>query len=73
MCRISSLSQEYAELEPVTKAWREYRQLQDDIAGARELLDDGDEEMRAMAEEEIRDNEEKAEALEAELQRLLLP
>ena len=71
--KFRSLSQEYAELEPVTKAWREYRQLQDDIAGARELLDDGDEEMREMAEEEIRDNEAKAEALEVELQRLLLP
>lgn len=71
--KFRALSKEYAELEEVAEAFRRYRQVQEDIQGARELLKDGDAEMRAMAEEEIHSGETEAEALEVELQRLLLP
>lgn len=69
--RFRTLSQEYAELEPIALAWNEYRQLLTDLEGARELLRDPD--LKDMAEEEIAVNEARREALELELQRLLLP
>ncbi|MCK9563601.1 MAG: peptide chain release factor 1 [Bacteroidales bacterium] len=69
--RFRTLSQEYAELEPIALAWNDYRQLLADLDGARELLRDP--ELRDMAEEEITENETRREALELELQRLLLP
>ncbi|MFA5495274.1 MAG: peptide chain release factor 1 [Porticoccaceae bacterium] len=71
--RFRALSQEYAEIEPIALAWREYRQLLADIDGARQLLKDADADLRDMAEEEIRDGETRRDALEQELQRLLLP
>lgn len=71
--KFRALSREYAELEEVTLAFRQYRHLLEDIEGARELLRDGDQEMREMAEEEIRNGEQQAAELELELQRLLLP
>jgi len=71
--KFRALSREYAELEEVTLVFRSYRQLLGDLEGARDLLKDGDQEMRAMAAEEIREGEEKRDALELTLQRLLLP
>jgi peptide chain release factor 1 len=71
--RFRALSQEYAEIEPIALAWREYRQLLADIDGARQLLKDADADLRDMAVEEIRDGEARRDALEQELQRLLLP
>jgi len=71
--RFRALSREYAELEEVTLAFRRYRLLLDDLDGARELLKDGDQDVRAMAADEIREGEEKREALELTLQHLLLP
>ena len=67
------LSREYAELEEVVKCYSRYRQLQDDMATAREMLDESDAEMREMAQEELREAEEQVEPLERELQTLLLP
>lgn len=67
------LSQEYAETEPVVEAYQRYRALLDDLAEAQSLLQDGDGEMREMAEEEAATTREKLAALEQELQRLMLP
>jgi len=71
--RFRSLSREHAQLTPLIDAWREYRQLQEEIDSARGMLKDEDPEMRAMAEEEIRQAKARQQQLEAELQRLLLP
>ena len=71
--RFRSLSREYAQLEPLINAWREYRQLQEEIESAGSMLGDEDPEMRAMAEEEMRHARARQEQLEMELQRLLLP
>ena len=71
--RFRALSQEYAELEALALQYRQYRQLLDDINGARDLLKDADAEMREMAEEELREGERRREEMETELQRLLLP
>ncbi|ALP54379.1 peptide chain release factor 1 [Candidatus Tenderia electrophaga] len=65
------LSQEYAELNPVIACFTQYRQTVEDMETAEEMLADPD--MRDMAEDELKDAREKQEALEAELQKLLLP
>lgn len=71
--KFRELSKEYAELEPVVKCFKEYRQVLEDIEEAKGLLKDGDADMRKMAQEELKDSEERLEPLEEELQKLLLP
>ena len=67
------LSQEYAEVEPVVKCYGEYRKTLENIEEAQSLLKDGDEDMREMAQEELKESEESRDSFEEELQRLLLP
>jgi peptide chain release factor 1 len=71
--RFRSLSMEYAQLEDVVKNFNAYQESKQALESAREMLDEDDAEMRELAEEEIADNSEKIEALEIELQKLLLP
>ncbi|WHI52189.1 peptide chain release factor 1 [Microbulbifer sp. MLAF003] len=67
------LSREYSELEEVVKCYGRYKQLKEDMAAAQEMLDESDQEMREMAQEELREAEGQVEPLERELQTLLLP
>ena len=70
----AALMKEHKELEPIVEAYRAWRQCQEDLAGARELLEsEGDRELRELAVEEIREREERGRALEEELKFLLLP
>lgn len=71
--KFRNLSKEYAELEPVVKAFESYQSVLDDIAAAKEMLSDGDADMREMAQEELKEAEGAREPLELELQKLLLP
>ena len=71
--RFRELSKEYAELEPVVKSYRSYQANLANLQEARELLKDGDADIREMAEEEIGGLEEAVEELELTLQKLLLP
>ena len=71
--RFRDLSREYSQLEPVVKAYTDYRVTTDDLESAKEMANDSDPEMRDMAKEEIATAEEKITNLEAELQKLLLP
>jgi peptide chain release factor 1 len=66
-------SKEYAEIEPVYQAFSSFRKVQGDLEGAQALLKDSDPDMREMAEEEVAEAKEQLIALEAELQRMLLP
>lgn len=66
-------SREFAELEPVVVAYRSYQTVMDDIQTAKELLQDGDAELKAMAEDELRDADARLQTVEEELQTLLLP
>lgn len=68
-----ALSKEYSQLEEVTKCFQAYQQAQDDLAAAEEMAKEDDEEMREMAQEEIKDAKEAIERLADELQILLLP
>ena len=67
------LSKEYAELEPVVKTYQSFLEVLSDIDEAKLLLKDSDPDMRAMANEEVRDGQAQLESLEVDLQRLLLP
>ena len=71
MDRFTKLSREYAQSEPLAKAFADYRHLEADAEAAREMLRDP--EMAELAREEAAQLDEKLEALEPELQRLLLP
>ena len=68
-----SLSQEYAQLEPVVKCFQQYNAAKDDLAAAEDMLKDDDADVREMATEEMNDSNESIEQLEVELQKLLLP
>ncbi|WP_447742891.1 peptide chain release factor 1 [Pseudomonas laurentiana] len=71
--RFRAYSREYAEVEPVYAAYKEWRKVQDDLEGAQALLKDSDPDMREMAVEEVREAKEQLLTLEAQLQRMLLP
>jgi peptide chain release factor 1 len=68
-----NLSMEYAQLEDVVTNFNQLQQAQTELESAREMLNEEDAELRELAEEEIADNSGKIEALEIELQKLLLP
>ncbi len=71
--KFRELSEEYAELEPVVECFNRYQAVQQDVNDARALLQDGDADMRAMAQEELQAAQEQLEPLELEIQKLLLP
>ncbi|XXF09705.1 peptide chain release factor 1 [Pseudomonas sp. D1-3] len=66
-------SKEYAEIEPVIMAFREFRKVQADLEGALALLKDSDPDLREMAEEEVDTARARLAELEDSLQRMLLP
>ncbi|MCD8504271.1 MAG: peptide chain release factor 1 [Burkholderiaceae bacterium] len=71
MKRFTALSRERAELEPVAVAFGELVRAEDGYQQAKELMSDPD--MKEMAVEEMRQCKERMEALESDLQILLLP
>ncbi|WP_049631907.1 peptide chain release factor 1 [Cellvibrio sp. pealriver] len=71
--KFRDLSKEYAELEPVVQGYKSYLQLLADIEEAKNLLVSGDDDMKEMAEEELKECEARLEPMQLELQKLLLP
>jgi peptide chain release factor 1 len=65
------LSRERAEIEPLVQGFLDHQAALRDLAGALQML--GDAELRALAEEEAQAARTRIEALEGELERLLLP
>jgi peptide chain release factor 1 len=68
---LRKLSQERAEISPVVEAFNEWRKAGEDAAAAEDMARDPD--MKSFAEEEARAARGRLEALEAQLQRMLLP
>ncbi len=65
---------EMGEMEPVVKKYEEYRKAKDDLADAKEIVEnESDEELRYLAKAEAGELEEAIENLEGELKVLLLP
>ncbi len=71
--RFRALSKEYAQIGPVTSCYQNYQSVLRDEDAANTMLKDNDEEMRLMAEEELQLALTRKDALELELQALLLP
>jgi len=71
--RYRNLSVEYAQLTPVVESFRSWKQAQDDLESAQEMLRDPDPDMKNLAEEELENARTTGSELELELQKLLLP
>jgi peptide chain release factor 1 len=68
-----SLSKEFAEIEPIVRCYQEYLSVGNEIAEARELMRDGDADMRSLAEDELETATAKQTELDEELQKLMMP
>ena len=71
--RFRDLSREFAEIEPVVQCFKAWQGTLADIAEAEELARDSDADMRSMAQDELHEARARSEALDVELQRLMLP
>lgn len=68
-----SLSQEYAQLQPIISCYKAYQDNEANRVSAMEMTKDNDPELREMAKEEVAMAEKRQAQLEQELQILLLP
>lgn len=74
MKRFVKLTKEYKDLEALTGATRRYRQVIDNIEGAKMLLEnESDDELRQMAREEISASNEEMSQLEEKIKLMLIP
>ena len=71
--KFRALSKEFSQLEDVVAGFNAYKQAEEDLASAEEMMTEDDAEMREMAQEEMKTAKREIERLEAELQILLLP
>jgi len=71
--RYQKLVKRHARLQEIVETWQRFRGLDEGIEGTRELLDEADPEMRAMAQEELDKLEAERESVETALMRLLVP
>ena len=62
-----------SELEPLVRAYRDYRAVQKDIEGSEELVHGADADMRELAQEELEELQAKREAILGDLRTLLVP
>jgi peptide chain release factor 1 len=71
MDQYRKLTREHAELEPLVAVHAQWTQAQDDLRAAQDMLSDPD--MKAFAQEELSAAQARAETLELELQKMMLP
>jgi len=72
--RYQKLAKTHAELAEVVAKYREWKEIEENLAGAKQLLVEADDpEMKQMAHDEARTLEERIQKVEAELKILLLP
>ena len=69
--RFRNLSREHNDLTEITDVWKKYRQAEQDIETAQEMLSDPD--FKDMAQEEIKENKAIISQLEADLNILMIP
>ena len=73
MTQFMALSREHAEVVALVTPYQKWQQLRADMAAAHAMLQDKDPAVQAMAQEEINSAEPAIVAIEAQLQRMLLP
>ncbi len=71
--RYRTLMKEYTHVRKVVDAYRAWKDLDEELEGAKEMLAEGDDELREMAKAEIAELEPKREQAEAALKIMLLP
>ena len=71
--RFRTFAREYADIEPVVLCFSSLEATSGELAGARQMLQDEDAEIQAMATIEVATLEQRLETLEDQLQKLLLP
>ena len=71
--KFRALSQEYAQISPLVECYKRYELLLESFMAAKEMANDNDPEIRELAKDEISDTQNQIDALENELQVLLLP
>ncbi|MBT3195383.1 MAG: peptide chain release factor 1 [Candidatus Ruthia sp.] len=71
--KFRELSIEHSQLTPVNEQFSQYLATQEDIEAAESMLLEDDDEMKAMAKEEISEGKAKLEQLDLELKKALLP
>ncbi len=71
--QLTTIAKERAEIEPIVTLLNSYEGARDSAASARALLQEDDDEMRAMAELELSEAEERMAAFSAQIVRSLLP
>jgi peptide chain release factor 1 len=71
--RVNELSQERSEIEELTETYRRYQEVERQIDENRLLLDDGDSDLRELAEAEMTALEEEMAQLDLRMKQLLLP
>ena len=67
------LNKEFADLKPIVDKYQEYNEVTDSIRDANEILESDDDELKALAEDELKDIAGKPDKIEQELKVMLLP
>lgn len=67
------LNKEFADLKPIVEKFEEYNSIIESIKDANEIIESGDEELKSLAEDELKDSLHKPDILEQELKLMLLP
>lgn len=67
------LMKEHSDIAPIVEKYREYKEVSASVGEAKEMLNDSDEEMRALAKEELAEGTARIDELKEELKILMLP
>ena len=67
------LNKEFADLKPIVEKYQEYNSVLEAISDANEILESGDEDLKGLAEDELKESSGKPDKLEQELKLMLLP
>lgn len=73
LSHFTQLNKEYAEISPVVALFKSLLALEEELEGARELLESGDQELIELAKSDISISEDKITQLETDLKFMLLP
>ncbi len=71
--KFRNYSKEYAQLEPIVKTYRQYQNTKENLNAARSMLQDSDADMKALAQDEIKQAQQELEETTQKLQVLMLP
>ena len=67
------LNKEFSELKPIVEKFEKYKAILNSISEANEIINSGDQDLKSLAEDELKNYQDKPERLEQELKLMLLP